>query len=95
MNADEPSEILDADETDETIDHESEIPNETFINPSQVENKHSNHLFICEICDFASARKDTIENHKELIHNWCPQCCSSFEKKNKLKKHFKDVHSTK
>ena len=68
---------------------EIKIANETFINLSQIDKNHSYHLFICEICDFASARKDTMENHKELIHNWCPQCFSSFEKKNKLKKHLK------
>ena len=42
LNAEEPSEIIDV---DETLDQESEISNETFINPSQVENKHSNHFF--------------------------------------------------
>ena len=72
------SEILDVDEEDVTND-EKEISNRTFNNPSQGDKSdNSDELFRCEICDFASAMKDTIENHKELLHSWCKQCDASF-----------------
>ena len=96
VNADQ-SEILDVndEDEDETIDHESEISNKTFNNPSQVDKSSSDKLFKCEICDFASAMKDTIENHKELIHNWCTQCDASFSSQKKLKCHIKNLHCDK
>lgn len=90
------SEILDVDDVDdETNVHENELSNKTFNYPSQVDKYPSDKLVKCAICDFASARKDIIENHKELLHNWCPQCYSSFNSKNKLKSHIKKNHSDK
>ena len=89
------SEILDEDEVDEITDHENKISNRTFSNPSQVDNYSSDELFKCEICDFASARQKIIEDHKELFHNWCPRCYSSFDSQRKLKSHVKNDHSDK
>ena len=85
--------IIDVDEEDEVNeadDQEDEMSDRTFVNPSQSDK--SEELFKCEICDFASARKEIIENHKELIHNWCPQCYSSFTTQNKLRIHIKKIH---
>ena len=92
MTANDASKIVDVNEEDETHDLENKISNRTFRNPSQVDKYCSDTLFRCEICDFASARKDTIENHKELIHNWCPQCLSSFTNQNKLKSNIRNIH---
>ena len=91
---DEESEILNVNDVDETTDHENEIPNRTFINPSQCDKDSSGELFKCEMCDFASARNDTIKNHKEVIHNWCPHCYSSFNSQKILKNHMKDIDWT-
>ena len=81
--------IFYVDEVDETIDHENEISNRTFDNPSQVDKYSSDDLFKCEMCDFASARQEIIENHKELLHNWCAVCFSCFDSQKKLKSHVK------
>ena len=88
------SDFVDVDEVDETKAG-NEISNRTFNNPSQVENITSDELFKCEICDFASARQKIIEDHKELFHNWCPRCYSSFDSQRKLKSHVKNDHSDK
>jgi hypothetical protein len=93
MTADDTVEILDVDDEDET--DEIEFSNRTFNNPSQVDKNFHKEFLKCEICDFASARKDTIEYHKELIHNWCPQCFSSFNSQNKLISHIKNIHCDK
>ena len=69
--------------------------NRKFINPSQLEQSLSGIFFKCEICDFVSARKTSIMEHKESMHNWCLLCFSSFKIKQKLKKHVKDLHSDK
>ena len=72
------SKISDVDEEDLTKE-ENEISHRTFDNPFQVDKPDkSDELFRCEICDFASAMKNIIENHKELLHSWCKQCEASF-----------------
>ena len=61
VTANDASKIVDVNEEDEAHDLENDISNRTFTNPSQVDKYCSDKLFRCEICDFASARKDTIE----------------------------------
>ena len=86
------SEILDVDDEEET-NVENESSNKTFNNPSQADKSDkSDELFRCEICDFASVMKSTIENHKELLHNLCTKCGSSFTSQKKLKSHIKNYH---
>ena len=84
------SDILEVNEDDE-----NDIPNRTFDNPSQADKSSSDNLFRCEICDFASSMQDIIESHKELIHNTCTKCDSSFTTQKKLKNHIKNIHSDK
>ena len=93
VTADDTVEIIDVDDVDET--NENENSNKTFNNPSQVDKNFHEEFFKCEICDFASARKDTIVNHKELLHNWCPQCYSSFNNQMKLRSHIRNIHCDK
>ena len=50
-------------------------------------------LVKCKICDFASARKSDLKDHKTTIHNWCFICFSSFNSRQHLKNHFKRAHS--
>ena len=52
-------------------------------------------IFKCSICDFASARKSDLKDHKTTIHNWCFICFSSYTNQEYLKKHFKRAHSKK
>ena len=44
------SDTLDVDDEDETNDHEKDIPNRTFYNPSQVDKSSSIEFLRCEIC---------------------------------------------
>ena len=86
------SKILDVDEEDVTND-ENEISNKTFNNPSQVgKSDKSDEIFRCEICDFASAMRDIIVNHKEILHIWCTQCDLGFTSQKKLKNHITNLH---
>ena len=50
-------------------------------------------FFKCKQCDFASARKTNLRNHKKQIHNWCFICFSSFTSQDNLKDHFYQAHS--
>ena len=34
--------------------------------------------FKCKMCDFASARKADLKNHKKTIHHWCFICFSTY-----------------
>ena len=43
-------------------------------------------IFKCSICDFASARKNDLKDHKTRIHNWCFICFSSYTNQYHLKK---------
>ena len=86
------SELLNVDEEDATID-DTEFSNKTFNNPSQVDKGDG--LFRCEFCDFASAMKDIIVNHKELLHNFCTECDETFTSQKKLKTHLKNHHKDK
>ena len=80
------------DEEDERNYHENEISNRTFNNPSQIDKSSCDEVFRCEICDFASAMTDIIDNQKELIQNWCIQCDTSFSSQKKLKTHIKNLY---
>ena len=50
-------------------------------------------VFKCKVCDFASARKTDLKNHKKTIHHWCFICFSSYTCKENLKDHFTNAHS--
>ena len=83
------------DEEDERNYHENEISNRTFNSPSQIDKSSSDEVFRCEICDFASAMTEIIENNKELIHHLCIQCDASFTSQKKQKTHIKNLHCDK
>ena len=51
--------------------------------------------FKCRMCDFASARKTNLKNHKKTIHHWCFICFSSYSSQENLKNHFLNAHSNK
>jgi hypothetical protein len=53
----------------------------------------SDEMIQCEMCDFASARKTELKNHKMLSHNWCHICFSSFVFRDSLKNHIPKKHS--
>ena len=80
-------EVLVIEETIETVESsEKDNLNQAFL--------VSNFLFFkCEMCDFASARKTELRNHKKQVHNWCFICFSSFVCQQNLKDHFYQVHS--
>ena len=84
-------EIIDVDEQEEFIKQENETSERTFINPSQDDEISNDQMKKCEMCDFASARKTELLTHKELRHNWCHICFSSFIFKESLKNHFKKM----
>ena len=87
----EPFKIVDIVDLDD-VEQENEIANITFHNPSQVDNLNSDKVFKCKMCDFASARKIDINDHKESSHNWCSSCFSSFGNQENLKEHIKKKH---
>ena len=66
--------------------------NETFQNPSQVNIKSTEKLFKCETCDFETATKGDIVEHKKETHNWCSLCFSSFNSQDKLEEHVTFNH---
>ena len=90
----EASNIVDVDDIDD-VEQENDIPNTTFLNPSQDDKLPNGKLLKCKLCDFASARKICMNDHKETNHNWCSTCYSSFSSQDNLKKHVKSKHSEK
>ena len=48
--------------------------------------------FKCRMCDFASARKTDLKNHKKTIHHWCFICFSSYTSQENLKDQFCNDH---
>ena len=80
-------EVLVIEETIETVESsEKDNLNQAFL--------VSNFLFFKrKMCDFASARKTEVRNHKKQVHNWCFICYSSFVCQENLKDHFYQVHS--
>jgi hypothetical protein len=93
VNEEQLSKIINVDENDELDDQENMVTNSTFINPSQFEHSSRGTFFKCDICDFVTARQTFIKDHKELTHNWCSLCFSSFKTQEKMKKHVQDLHS--
>jgi hypothetical protein len=85
---------VNVDEQDD-VELNDEISNCTFINPSQADQHLIDLKFKCDKCDFASARKTFVNDHKVAIHNWCSVCYSNFSNQEKLKKHTKKQHSKK
>ena len=73
------------------IDRADETANKTFSNPSQVNN--SGKMIKCEVCDFRSARKSDVMDHKTETHNWCHICFSSFVTQDRLKEHLRKKHN--
>ena len=71
----------------ETIDNA--ISGREYSNPSV----YNLLAFKCKMCDFASARKTELKNHKKTIHHWCFICFSSYTCQQNLKDHFLDAHS--
>ena len=79
----------DAEENDE----QNDISNQTFINPTQVENADCDQVIECEVCDFRARSRSDIIDHKTKSHNWCSICFSSFISQERLKKHLKSKHN--
>ena len=91
---DECSKIIDIDDL-EDMEHQNDVSNATFLNPSQDDNPFGAKLFKCETCDFTSSSKISINDHKEETHNWCSTCFSSFSSQENLKNHTKTKHNEK
>ena len=85
------SKIVNVDEPDD-MELNEEISNSTFINPSQADHDKK---FKCDKCDFASAGKASLDDHKVITHNWCSVCYSNFSNQENLKKHMKKRHGKK
>ena len=79
MPQDESSKIIDIDDL-EDMEHQSDVSNTTFLNPSQDDKPVGAKLFKCKI---------SINDHKEQYHNWCSTCFSSFCSQENLKNHTK------
>ena len=86
--------IVNVDEPDD-MDLNEEISNSTFIKPSQADQNLNDKKFKCDKCDFASARKASIDDHKVVTHNWCSVIYSNFSNQENLKKHMKKRHGKK
>ena len=74
------------------MEHENDVSNPTFLNPSQNDKLPSAENFICKMYNFSSTTKTCKNDHKEENHNWCSWCNSSFSSKENLKKHRKKKH---
>ena len=90
----EESRIVDIDDPDDT-EHDDDVSNATFLNPSQDDKLPSAKNFKCEMCNFFSSTRPGINDHKVNNHNWCSLCYSSFSSQNNLKKHRKKKHTQK
>jgi hypothetical protein len=94
IEIEEECKIVDIDDPDD-MEHVNDVSNATFINPSQDDKLLSANNFKCEMCDFFSPTKSSINDHKVDNHNWCSSCYSSFSSQNNLKKHRKKKHTQK
>ena len=94
VNEDELNKIVDIVDADDDTEHRNDT---TFINPSQTDKLLSAKpkLFKCVICDFESSRKNSIDDHKEVAHNWCKLCYSNFKNQEKLNNHKRKKHTEK
>ena len=95
-------EIVTVDSVIETI--ETNVSEEVVVNDIPVDSEPDNAIsgkkysfkllpFKCRMCDFASARKTDLKNHKKTIHHWCFICFSSYTSEDNLKNHFTNNHS--
>ena len=87
--------IEDIIDVQDDTEHDNDLSNTTFLNPSQTDKPAGEKMFKCEICDFATSSKKNLIDHKEAIHNWCSTCYSSFKNQEKLKNHTKKKHAEK
>ena len=71
--------IVDIIDVQDDTEHDNDLSNTTFLNPSQTDEPAGDKMFKCEICDFATSSKKNLIDHKEAIHNWCSTCYSSFK----------------
>ena len=62
------SDFDDVEQGVENDDHDNTV-NETFFNPTQVENTPCEKMFKCENCEYRAARKSEVVNHKITIYN--------------------------
>eukprot|EP00091_Calanus_sinicus_P010394 TRINITY_DN24207_c0_g1_i1.p1 TRINITY_DN24207_c0_g1~~TRINITY_DN24207_c0_g1_i1.p1 ORF type:complete len:103 (-),score=10.36 TRINITY_DN24207_c0_g1_i1:131-439(-) len=50
-----------------------------------------NWMFKCEMCESRKFKKKLdLNNHKQVVHIWCPGCFSSFKGQESLKSHRKE-----
>ena len=75
--------------------NEKESVNKTFFNPSQEHIISNESIFKCLHCDFKTATKRDIVEHKRESHNWCSFCFSTFNSQEILEEHVNTNHSTK
>ena len=87
------AEIIDVEENEEFMEKEDETIKRTYSNPSQIYQPSSREDFKCGMCDFASARKSDLIDHRISSHNWCNICFSSFVFQESLQNHIKKMHS--
>ena len=66
MTEEEPFKIVDIDDPDD-MEHENDVSNPTFLNPSQNDKLPSAENFKCKLCNFSSTRKTCKNDHKEEI----------------------------
>ena len=83
------------DDQEEFIGQDNETSERTFLNPSQDDEISCDEMINCEMCDFVSARKTDMMNHKNSSHNLCHICSSKFIFQESLKNHMKKMHNYK
>ena len=95
--SDNPIDIIDVEEQEESVNDESihveDISNNTFLNPSQTDKVSGSEMFKCEKCNFHSSTKFRFIIHKESYHNWCPKCYSTFRDQDDVRNHTKTTHN--
>ena len=76
---------------------ESDESNETFLNPSQVENATEEPNFKCDLCnDYKAATQNQVNNHKVIDHPLhCNVCNKLFPSKTQRRKHLEKEHNIK
>ena len=71
-------------DADELNENENESVNKTFLNPSQADIISNENVFKCLQCDFETATKGDIVEHKRESHNWCSFCFSTLSSQEKI-----------
>ena len=57
-----------------------------------IDNTFGGKTFSCKMCNYEAVKKFDITTHKEDVHNWCSQCFSTFNNREKLKNHITKKH---